>query len=182
MSKSYKFNLDGKFYTLDESDYYELKRGLSILKSIAFFDHHFETIVPGLFTIGHNEWEFKNFEYDYLGIEEEDDMFEISFSYRISLENLYKKIGSSLSDDLKPLFCKEGVPYLLFYDSQMNLAHDSICTAVVNREEDDDTELVKRLFLYGNKDGKKEFYSKYYEPLEKLVDLIESIDPFNLFF
>ena len=178
MSKSYKFNLDGKFYTLDESDYYELKRALTILKSIAFFDHHFETIVPGLFTIGHNEWEFKNFEYDYLLIEEEDDMFEISYSYRISLEDLYKKIGSNVSDDLKPLFCKDGVPYLMFYDSQMALAHNLICSVVRSSEEEEENEVSTRIVY----EKKKEFYSKYYEPLEKLVDLIESIDPFKIFF
>lgn len=173
MIEFYKINLDGKYYSLKESDCFELHRALHILKSIVFFDNNFEYVVPGLLVGGYNKWEYSNFDYDYTGIDEEDDLFEISCSYRISLEELYKKIGGYVSDDLKPLFCEDGVPNLLFYDTQMDLVHNPICTAVVDGEE-------KRRFICGNKDDKKEFYSKYYEPLEKLVDLIDNIDPFGL--
>lgn len=175
MSKFYKINLDGKSYSLDESDYYELRRALGILKSIAFFDNYFETIVPGLIGAGRVDCKFSEIEYDYLEIAEEDEMFEVSYAYRVTLEDLYKKIGSYVSDDLKSLFCEDGVPYQLFYDFDMDLSCHSICTAIVDGEENNKKE--KSRFI---SDNKEEFYFKYYEPLEKLVDLIENIDPFGL--
>lgn len=181
MVKYYNLDVDGTSYVLsDEGHYWTLLQALNILKSVAFLDNAIE----GAMGIERNVFDkefvkskelFKPivFDYDYSFDDEqmhiEEDVLLSFLAHRESLEELYKSLVSYLPDNLKELISLEGIPFKLFSDNRMDLAYHLPCKET--------NEQTKRYVS----DSRKEFYTNYYQKLEKIVELAYATDPFKIF-
>lgn len=181
MVKYYNLDVDGTSYVLsDEGHYWTLLQALNILKSVAFLDNAIE----GAMGIERNVFDkefvkskelFKPivFDYDYSFDDEqmhiEEDVLLSFLAHRESLEELYKSLVSYLPDNLKELISLEGIPFKLFSDNRMDLAYHLPC-----KETNEQAERYVS-------DSRKEFYTNYYQKLEKIVELAYATDPFKIF-
>lgn len=180
MVKYYNLDVDGTSYVLsDEGHYWTLLQALNILKSVAFLDSTIERVMGIEREVFDREFVdskalFKPivFDYDYSIDDEEKHIEEdalLSFlAHRDSLEELYKSLVNYLPDNLKELISSEGIPFKLFSDNRMDLEYHLPC-----KETNEET----RRYV---SDSRKEFYTKYYQKLEKFVELAYVTDPFKV--
>lgn len=182
MGKNYTFDVDGTSYTLnDEEQYRTLVQALEILKTVVFLDDKIEAIMRGnvfdkafVNTVDYfAPVSFDDLDFEYSRNEKlkntQDNVLSGFLKYRESLEAMYKSLANYLPDNLKELISSEGIPVKLFSDNRMNLEYHVPCS-------ESDMEVYRFISSSGT-----DFYVEYYQKLEKLVELVYSIDPFRLY-
>lgn len=182
MAKDYSFDVDGTSYILnDEEQYRTLLQALEILKTVVFLDGKIELIMRGMVfdrdfvdTVDYSApVSFDNLVFECSRNEgmknTEDNVLSGFLRYRESLEYMYKSLANYLPDNLKDLISSEGIPVQLFGDNRMNLEYHVPCR---------ENEMKVHRYVTSSKE---DFYVEYYQRLEKLVELVYSIDPFRLY-
>ena len=182
MTKNYSFDVDGTSYILNsEGQYWTLVQALEILKTVVFLDEKIGNImrdrvfdkefVKAVDYIAPVSFDDLDFEYS-RNEEEENTQYNVLsgfLRYRESLESMYKSLANYLPDNLKDLISSEGIPVQLFSDNRMNLEYHVPCS-------ESDMEVYRFI-----DSARKDFYVEHYQELEKLVELVYSIDPFRLY-
>ena len=182
MTKNYSFDVDGTSYILNaEEQYRTLVQALEILKTVVFLDDKIEIIMRDqvfdrdfVNTVDYfAPVSFDDLDFEYSRNKElkntQDNVLSGFLKYRESLEAMYKSLANYLPDDLKDLISSEGIPVKLFSDSRMNLEYHVPC-------REDEMEVYRFIDSI-----RKDFYVEHYQRLEKLVELVYSIDPFRLY-